>query len=185
MILTTKQLAGILLLPPESSRFQYLSGLNAALEEFEINTVHRAAAFIAQVAHETGGFRWFTELWGPTTQQLKYEPPSKLADQLGNTEKGDGMKFKGRGAIQLTGRANYKRFGEKLGIDLISHPELAATEEHAFRIAGLYWDTHGLNALADAGKFEAITRAINGGVNGLVDRRKYYDRGLEILEDSY
>ena len=90
------------------------------------------------------------EIWGPTPAQCRYEPPTRLAAGLGNTEPGDGKRFKGRGPIQLTGRANYRVFGNALGLDLVGNPALAATKEVAFRIAGLYWRSGGLNALADS-----------------------------------
>src|SRR4051812_14119179 len=92
--------------------------LTAALDEAGINTKLRLAAFLAQVAHESGEFRFMEEIWGPTQAQLRYEPPSSLATKLGNTQKGDGYKFKGRGPIQLTGRENYRKCGKALGVDL-------------------------------------------------------------------
>jgi len=147
--------------------------LNKAMAEFGITTPQRVAAFLAQIAHETGQFQWLEELWGPTPQQRKYEPPSKLAKQLGNTAKGDGKRYKGRGPIQITGRANYRKYGAKLGLPLEDKPELAAQPAHGARIAACYWRDHGLNELADANTlaaFQQITKGINGGLNGLADR---------------
>jgi len=181
MILTKEQLLRIVPKAREALISQYVPHINKAMLEFTIDSEKRTAAFIAQIAHETGAFLWLNELWGPTDQQKKYEPPSKLSERLGNTQAGDGKRFKGRGAIQLTGRGNYDKYGKLLKLDLINTPTLAAEPEAAFRIAGAYWETHRLNELADEGKFEAITRAINGGVNGLTERRKYYDRALEVL----
>jgi predicted chitinase len=152
--------------------------------EFAINSPARAAAFIAQLAHESGEFRWMEEIWGPTPAQRRYEPPSTLAARLGNTQPGDGTRFKGRGPIQLTGRANYQRFGQLLGIDLIAQPQRAASPDVAFRIAALYWANRGLNPLADAGDFREITRRINGGFNGLADRIKYFERARTILGEA-
>lgn len=159
----------------------FLPHLNAAMGEFAINSPARAAAFVAQLAHESGEFRWMEEIWGPSSAQRRYEPPSTLAARLGNTQPGDGIRFKGRGPIQLTGRANYQRFGQLLGIDLIAEPQRAASPDVAFRIAALYWANRGLNALADAGDFREITRRINGGFNGLADRMKYFERARTIL----
>ena len=107
-----------------------------------------------------------------------------LATALGNTEAGDGRLFKGRGPIQITGRANYRRFGDLLGVDLVASPERAAQPDLAFRIAGLYWSKKGLNELADQATPEAfreITRRINGGFNGLADRQQFYDTARTVL----
>jgi predicted chitinase len=159
----------------------YLLILNKVMEDFQINTPLRAAAFLAQLAHESGQLRFMEEIWGPTAAQKRYEPPSDLATRLGNTEPGDGKRFKGRGPIQITGRANYKRYGDLLGVDLIRNPDLAATPSIAFQIAATYWTTNRLNELADAGDFTTITRRINGGLNGLQDRLKFYDIAKNVL----
>jgi predicted chitinase len=158
-----------------------LPHLNGAMVEYAINTPARAAAFVAQLAHESGEFRWMEEIWGPTSAQRRYEPPADLAKRLGNVQPGDGKRFKGRGPIQLTGRANYQRFGKLLGIDLVAAPERAAAPDVAFRIAALYWANRGLNELADSQNFREITRRINGGFNGLADRLRYFDRARAVL----
>ncbi len=159
----------------------YLPALNLAMQSYDVNTALRTAAFIAQLAHESGEFRWMEEIWGPTDAQRRYEAPNALAAKLGNTEAGDGQRFKGRGPIQITGRFNYARYGGLLGIDLAAEPPLAATPDVAFATAGLYWKSNGLNELADAAQFTAITRRINGGTNGLPDRQKYYDTAKAVL----
>jgi predicted chitinase len=163
---------------------ELLPFLDAAMTEFAIATPARAAAFLAQLAHESGQFRFMEEIWGPTAAQQRYEPASTLATTLGNTDPGDGKRFKGRGPIQITGRANYRRFGDLLGIELVSDPARAAVPELAFRIAGLFWSKKGLNELADrtsADAFREITRRINGGFNGLEDRRKFYTAACAVL----
>jgi predicted chitinase len=104
-----------------------------------------------------------------------------LAAKLGNTQAGDGKRFKGRGPIQITGRFNYAKFGGLLGVDLIGSPALAATPGVAFATASLFWQSNGLNELADARQFVAITRRINGGTNGLADRQMYYERAKAVL----
>jgi predicted chitinase len=159
----------------------YLPALNAAMQAHTIDTPLRAAAFVAQLAHESGEFRWMEEIWGPTPAQLRYEPPSDLAAKLGNTQPGDGKRFKGRGPIQITGRFNYAKFGHQLGLDLITDPARAAAPEVAFATAGLFWQSNGLNELADARQFVAITRCINGGTNGLAERQRYYERAKAVL----
>jgi predicted chitinase len=183
-MLTGTQLRAIMPRLPAARLDEYLPHLDAAMAEFAINSPARAAAFLAQLAHESGEFRWMEEIWGPTSAQRRYEPQSTLAARLGNTQPGDGSRFKGRGPIQLTGRANYQRFGQLLGIDLIASPERAASPDVAFRIAALYWANRGLNALADTGNFREITRRINGGFNGLADRMKYFERATSILGEA-
>src|SRR3954465_15212649 len=140
---------------------QLFPPLQAAMTEFAIETPARAAAFLAQLAHESGQFRFMEEIWGPTPAQLRYGPESSLATTLGNTEAGDGKRFKGRGPIQITGRANYRRFGDLLGIDLVADPARAAQPDTAFRVSALFWAKNGLNELADqatAEAFRLITR---------------------------
>lgn len=169
----------------------YIAPLNAALEQFEIHTDARIAAFLAQIAHESDDLKYWQELWGPTRQQRRYEAPSDLAKRLGNTQSGDGKRFRGRGPIQLTGRSNYRRYGERLGLELEANPDQAATSEVGFLIAGLYWQENGCNALADKTingngleAFADITRRINGGLTGLDDRLKRWERAKRALQVS-
>lgn len=156
---------------------KYCDPLNAAMNEFNISdTKQREAAFMAQIGHESGGLQFFHEIWGPTDAQKRYEPPSDLAHKLGNTEPGDGRRFMGRGPIQITGRYNYRIFGQRLGLDLENHPELLDDPVNACRSAGCFWERKGCNAYADSGDFIGLTRVINGGTNGLVDRQKRWDK---------
>ena len=127
----------------------------------------RLAHFLAQVAHESAGLRLFVEIWGPTPAQFRYEGRSSL----GNVQPGDGYRFRGRGPIQITGRDNYRRFGQIIGVDLISDPAAAARPEIGIQIACAYWTATRLNALADRDDVVAVTRAINGGTTGLADRQ--------------
>lgn len=155
----------------------FVPALNTAMGKYQIITRERIAAFIAQIGHESGQLRYVREIWGPTAQQLGYEGRK----DLGNTVAGDGSKYRGRGLIQITGRANYAECCEALGLDLISHPELLEQPEHAAMSAAWYWGSRGLNSLADKGDFIAITKRINGGTNGLSDRQALYDRALKVL----
>lgn len=141
----------------------------AAMAEFSITSQARAQMFLAQILHESGGLRFFEEIWGPTAAQQGYEGRR----DLGNTRSGDGKRYKGRGPIQLTGRANYRSFGPQLRLDLEGKPELASQHAIGWRIAGLYWKSHGCNELADTGDFIAVTKRINGGTNGLAERQRY------------
>ena len=183
-VVTNEQLQAIMPGLPAAKRTLYLPFLQGALTEFGINTPAREAAFAAQVAHESGQFRFMEEIWGPTDAQKRYEPVTTLSERLGNTDPGDGKRFKGRGPIQITGRDNYRRFGGLLGLDLVASPERASTPEVAFRIAALFWQKNGLNELADAASapaFVQITKRINGGLNGLADRQKFYDAACRVF----
>src|SRR5262245_23182154 len=183
-MLTIEQLQAIMPPSPAAKRTTYFPFLTSAVAEFGIDQPARTAAFLAQLAHESAQFKFMEEIWGPTAAQRRYEPPDKLATNLGNDEPGDGFRFKGRGPIQVTGRANYRRFGDLLGLDLVTAPEQAALPEVAFRIAGLYWSKKGLNELADrvtAEAFREITRRINGGFNGLAERERFYETAKAVL----
>lgn len=149
-----------------------------AMNEFGIDTPQRQAAFLAQVGHESGGLRFLTELWGPTKSQQGYEGRV----DLGNTMPGDGFRYRGRGLLQVTGRANYKRMGLALGIDLETTPDLLSTPKLAARSAGCFWKSHGLNTYADLGEFEKLTRRINGGLNGIDDRRRLWGAAQTALK---
>lgn len=183
-MVTAEQLQSIMpRLRPEKNA-ELLPFLTSAMAEFGIEAPGRAAAFLAQLAHESGQFRFMEEIWGPTPAQKRYEPVTTLAAALGNTDAGDGKLFKGRGPIQLTGRANYQRFGNLLTVDLVADPPRAAMPDVAFRVAGLFWSKKGLNELADGGTadaFKEITRRINGGFNGLAEREAFYAKACEVL----
>ena len=183
-MLTIEQLTSIMPALSRKRGAELLPFLEAAMTELAIASPARAAAFLAQVAHESGQFRFMEEIWGPTPAQERYEPPSSLATRLGNTDPGDGKRFKGRGPIQITGRANYRRYGTLLGLDLLATPARAATPDAGFRIAGLFWRENGLNELADLvtdEAFRTITKRINGGLNGLVERRTFYGTARKTL----
>jgi putative chitinase len=151
--------------------------LNTAMQRYQIVGSKRVAAFIAQIGHESGQLVYVREMWGPTAQQAKYEGRKNL----GNTVAGDGFKYRGRGLIQITGRANYISCGEALDLDLINLPELLEQPKYACLSAAWFWATNGLNTLADADKFEAITRRINGGLNGKADRLKLWGKATAVL----
>ena len=176
MPITEQQLLQIL---PNAGRQAgaFVPVLNTGMNRYSIVGTPRAAAFIAQVGHESGQFRWLKELWGPTAQQIGYEGRA----DLGNTVAGDGSKYRGRGLIQITGRTNYTACGEALVLDLLSKPELLELPQHAAMSAAWFWSTHGLNTLADLKDFVKITRRINGGLNGLADRQALYDKALKVL----
>lgn len=157
----------------------WLGPVNAAMARFEINTSKRAAAFIAQIAHESGRFQFVREIWNPAQcpWQARYE--GRL--DLGNTEAGDGSRFRGRGLIQITGRANYRSCGAALEQDFEANPALLERPDYAALSAAWFWKSHGCNALADRDEFTNITRRINGGTNGLADRKALWETAKGAL----
>lgn len=125
----------------------------------------RLAHFLAQLIHESGSFRYMEEIASGQAYEGRKD--------LGNVQPGDGRLFKGRGPLQITGRANYRRYGKKIGIDLERHPEIAALPSIGLHLALEYWKVNGLNTLADADNVLGITKLINGGTNGLADRKAH------------
>jgi putative chitinase len=203
MTVTINQLYNIM--PSGGSKIdKYVDPLNAAMLEFDINTPARQAAFIAQIAHESGQFshiqenlnysasgllKTFGKYFNAKTAQQYARAPQSIANRVyanrmgnGDFASGDGWKYRGRGLIQLTGRANYYACGKGLGIDLLSNPDALLDPAIACRSAAWFWKTNGLNELADAGKFETITRRINGGTKGLEERKFFYERAKKYLK---
>ncbi|BAQ75234.1 lysozyme [Pseudomonas sp. Os17] len=182
MTITVQQLLQIL--PNAGAKAGvFVPALNAAMSKYAIITRLRIAAFIAQIGHESGQLQWVREL-GSNQYLSKYDTGT-LAKRLGNTPEadGDGQKYRGRGLIQITGRANYEACSEALFSDarLLNTPELLETPVYAALSAGWFWQRAGLNTLADKGDFLTITKRINGGTNGLADREVLYERALEVL----
>lgn len=134
---------------------------------YHVNTPIRIAHFMAQIEHESGGFKFLTELGNK-----KYFDKYQGRKDLGNIYGGDGYKYRGRGYIQITGRANYTMLSKDVRIDFINNPDLLSEEPNAMISALWYWGKHKLNDLADLDNIEAITKKINGGFNGLADRKK-------------
>lgn len=183
-LIKIEQLNQLMPAAPSATLAAVIEPLNNTCIEFAINTPRRIAAFLSQLAHESGELRWMNEIWGPTEAQRRYEPPSKLAFRLGNTQPGDGKRYRGRGPIQLTGRANYKIAGVALALPLEDNPDLVATPAVGIRVAGWFWNSKDLNTLADQNNYLGITRRINGGTNGLADRVKYWERAKTIWKDE-
>lgn len=145
----------------------YVPHLRAGAAKFQINTFLRECMYVAQILEESGGLKWMREL----ASGREYEGRR----DLGNIYPGDGERFKGRGPFQLTGRANYVHYGAVLGLDLVAHPEWVETPQVGFMVAAAYWDQHHLNAYADQRDLVGCTRIINGGLNGLAERKRYYE----------
>ena len=180
----------------------WYDALQETFDRYEINTVKRQAHFIGQCAHESNYFKTLEEnlnysaqglmgIWGsrfPTLEiaQQCARNPEKIANKvyggrMGNLEDGDGWKYRGRGILQLTGKENYKNTGNALGVDLIALPELLTTPKYACLSAGHFWSKKGLNALADGDNYQEITKRINGGQTGLMDRIYKTKKAEEVL----
>lgn len=202
-IITAEQLKRIISTLSDTRCKEYLPHLLQAMTEFEISTPIRVAAFIAQTAHESAGYSAFLENLNYSAQALLNtwpnrftleiatayaRQPEKIANhvyinRLGNGDEasGDGWRYRGRGVIQTTGRVNYKACGTGLGLDLITSPELLEQPLNAFRSAGWYWKSRNCNSFADSDNFIGLTKVINGGLNGLDDRKDYYARAKSVL----
>lgn len=147
--------------------------LDKTLKAYGIDNDFRVAYWAGQVCEESDQFSTTVEYASGAAYEGRHD--------LGNTQPGDGVRYKGRGLIELTGRGNYALYGPKLGLDLITHPELAADPMISLKLACLFWQGHGLSALADLDDLEGITRKINGGLNGLAARSAATDRAFAAL----
>jgi len=171
-VITDQQLRAML--PNAGSRLDaHLPYIETALEEGKIDTPQRIAAFLAQLAHESGEYRYMEEIADGSAYEGRAD--------LGNIYPGDGVKFKGHGPIQITGRDNHHDCGVALGIDLIEDPRKITLPEYGTASAVWFWNSRSLSLLADRDWFKAIAKIINGGLNGLSDRRMYWDRNRAIL----
>jgi len=186
-----------------------LPHINRAMARYKINSPVRVAAFLAQVGHESAGLTTVVEnlnysavglsaTW-PKRYRGANGAPNELAeriarnpqlianhtysDRMGNgpIESGDGWKYIGRGYIQTTGRTNYQALTDATGINFVAVPELLQQPEYAALSAAYYWQSNGLNELADAGQFDTITRRINGGTNGAADRTARWEKATKVL----
>jgi putative chitinase len=200
-ILSEKQLAEIIPKNPYVDHWHH--ALEQCLPDYDINTPRRVAAFVAQCAHESGGFRFLTENLNYRAESLvKTWPryfnasnansyarnPQRIANRAyadrmgnGNEASGDGWRFCGRGLIQLTGRSNYQAFADSIETDINDIPDYLATFEGAVQSACWFFETNNLNKWADLGDILTLTKKINGGTLGLDDRMKHYTHALHVL----
>jgi putative chitinase len=181
---------------------KWFEPLQETFEKYQINTPKRQACFLGQTMHESGGYKFLRENLNYSAKALintwpsrfpdmdtaeKFErQPEKIANKvysgrMGNTEDGDGAKYIGRGLIQLTGKDNYKAFGDAIGEDLVANPQLVEEPRYAALSAGWFWNKRGLNALADAMDITTLTVRINGGKIGIDDRIAKINKALDIL----
>jgi putative chitinase len=205
IVLSKEQLQAIMPTAKAENIDFYLSAINAKLAEFKIDTPLRVAHFIAQIAHESGSFRYRKENLNYSANALKgvfgkYFGSNEIADEYarkpekianivyanrmgnGDTDSGDGWNYRGRGLIQLTGRDNYARCGADTGADIESDPDLLAEDaDTAVAAACWYWQTNKLNIHADEDDIKKVTRKINGGYHGLDDRATFLERAKIVL----
>ena len=181
LVFTPSDMPGLLIQADPSISLENAANYGPVLLEtalkYQINTPLRLAHFLAQTLHESGSLKY--------TEELASGAAYEGRKSLGNTQRGDGRRFKGRGAIQLCGRFNYTKYGKFSGLDALAHPELLATLPYAVDSAGWFW-AHGtpqnLNNIADKDNVVLITRLINGGQNGLNDRRRKLRGAKEAIE---
>ena len=172
--LSIKELRAIYPYTPLDVLEKALPSLQEGMDQFKISfNKQRIAAFLAQIGHESGGLRYTVELASGRAYEWRKD--------LGNVNPGDGVRFKGRGWIQLTGRHNYRQAGKAIGIDLEANPDLAADHKYLGLLAAWFWNSRNLNFWADRGDFTKITRLINGGLNGYSDRHNYWQRAIKVL----
>lgn len=184
MLITPEQLHEMIPQATDKIINKYHVHLNSAMEEFHINTPIRIAAFIAQVAHESGNLVYTSELADGSAYEYRKDlgnlRPEALAVAHANHST-TGKFFKGHGLIQITGYDNHLACMEALGVDCVTNPRILCEPELACRSAAWFWKKHGLNELADIGQFGRITSIINGGTNGAVERIKNFSRCKKVL----
>lgn len=201
-ILTEEQLNE--LIPGNPYVSYWHNAMSRCLPDYDINSPQRVAAFVAQCAHESGGFKFLKENLNYRAESLvrtwprhfpdlatakRYERKQEMianrayANRMGNGDEasGDGWKFLGRGLIQLTGRNNYQAFADSIETPIDDIPEYLQTFEGAVQSACWFWETNNLNKWADLGDIVTLTKKINGGTIGLADRQKHYDHALHVL----
>jgi putative chitinase len=204
MIFTAARLRDLCPQPPSGTLDTLADALEDQAPQFAVSNLIRRAHFMGQMAHESAGFKRFVEnlnysahrieaVWPrlrPRAQALANKPEAlgnaAYADRMGNGDEasGDGYRFAGKGLIQLTGRNNYRDAGGALGLDLLSFPARAAEPINAVKIALWFWASHRCNAPADQDDVEEVTRRINGGLNGLEERRGLTERAKAIFLDE-
>ena len=142
----------------------YAPILTTEMQLHDVSTPLRICHFLAQILHESGCLNYVEEIASGKAYEGRKD--------LGNTMPGDGVRFKGRGLIQITGRANYASISKAFNIDCVNHPELLEQPDNAVKSAIWFWNSRNLNRYADADDLFTITRRINGGTNGFADRKQ-------------
>lgn len=203
MIITERELQACLPKATAPSVNSFHSAINETLTEFQINTAERIAMFVAQIGHESGYLKFVKENLNYSAEGIlktfpKYfdaaeasqyaRKPEAIANRVyanrmgnGPESSGDGFKFRGRGLIQVTGRSNYTLCSNFIGVNVVKDPIYLEVPIGASRSAGWFWKTKGLNDVADDGDIVRCTKIINGGLNGLEDRRTLWENALQVM----
>jgi putative chitinase len=155
------------------NRALFLPYFNALFWEYGITTPLRIWSYFAQIGHESGQLYYVKELASGKAYEGRKD--------LGNIQEGDGVRFKGRGLIQITGRSNYQSLSNAFGVDFIQEPELLELPEWAVKSSLWFWKVKGLNKIADTGDFKLLTKRINGGYNHLKERLDIFERCKKYL----
>ena len=171
--MTRDELKKIAIYAKESNLDLYAPLLTKYMPIYDIGSKLRQSAFLATIIHESGSFTYTREIASGKAYEGRKD--------LGNIYPGDGERFRGRGLIQITGRANYIEVSEALGVDFTAKPHLLEQPEFAVKASCWWWKSHGCNELADSGDIKKFTRRVNGGLNGLEDRKKWYKKAMEVL----
>lgn len=182
--MTPDQLVAIMPRTPRLRCLTYFPHLVEGMGVHGISTLQQRACFLATIGHESGGLQYTREIWGPTPAQERYEGRA----DLGNTERGDGPRFRGRGLIQITGRYGYSEVSKALGHDYLADPERLEQPRDAALSACWWWAAHGCNELAEQDEplnMRAVTLRVNGGLNGYPDRLNYYGRAIKALRPNF
>ena len=172
-MMTPKEIRSIAVHADDKKIEVYTPLLNQYMHEFGICGRMRESAFLATVIHESGSFQYTRELASGRAYEWRKD--------LGNVIAGDGVKFKGRGLIQITGRRNYEQISNEFGIDFVKNPHLLEEPEWAVKSACWWWQSNGLNEIADKGDFQKVTRRVNGGLTGWAERSKWYALAKSVL----
>ena len=173
MTMTPREVSEIAIYATAQNIEQYTPYLNQYMHEYKICGRMRESAFLATIIHESGSFQFTREI----ASGAQYEGNK----DLGNIFPGDGRRYRGRGLIQITGRANYAEASKALGVDFLSTPELLEQPRYATQVSCWWWANKGLNEIADTGDFRKVTRIVNGGYNGWADRSKWYKLAKAVL----
>lgn len=202
-MLSKQQLQSVMSKITAENLEKYTEPLSHAMERYQINTPLRIAAFLAQLAHESNHLKYsvenlnysaerllkiFPKYFTAETAKLYERQPEKIANKVyanrmgnGDEASSEGYRFRGRGPLQCTGKDNYATLTKEIGVDFVANPELLEGPVYGALSAGAFWSRNKINEIADTGDVEKVTKRVNGGINGLEERREYYKTALQVF----